>query len=397
MQLPAFKWRKFIHYFGFAIILFAFLYLSILSSTDFSQINKTLADDTDNNDAQLAALMEMRVAIRERAILLWQMTLIEDAFDRDELFEEFYHFGSAYKKAREVFASARISKKEQDLLKKLDSETTSRAEVLRNFAELLMNENTLPEHINQLNQVLIDQRIVADILDELITTQQNQNELIKNQSAYASNAVFSQMIIRMIGIVIFGIFFATYVIRTAHTQSKALAIANDKLQHLAHHDKLTGLPNRSFLIDYLEITLSMSRRYNKTGALMFIDLDNFKPVNDTYGHDAGDLLLIKISENMASILRKSDILARLGGDEFVVVLPEMESSRDMIHIAEKLLEKLSTEYDLNNHLVKCSGSIGICCFPTQTMTVDSLIKCADDAMYKAKASGKNQYYLNKHA
>ena len=110
MQLSEFKRREFIHYFGFAIILVAFLYLSFLSSTDFNQINKSLNEETDNNDRQLAALMEMRVAIRERAILLWHMTLIKDAFDRDELFEEFYKIGLRRLKLSRVYKGEKLVK-----------------------------------------------------------------------------------------------------------------------------------------------------------------------------------------------------------------------------------------------------------------------------------------------
>jgi diguanylate cyclase (GGDEF)-like protein len=156
---------------------------------------------------------------------------------------------------------------------------------------------------------------------------------------------------------------------------------------------MTGQPNRLFLAENIEFIHSHANRHEKKGALLYIDLDDFKPINDTYGHSEGDKYLQAISIAIKKLLRDSDVLVRLGGDEFVVVLYEISAEDDAIEVANKLLKTLSAEYILDDITVSASASIGIYCFPKAEMTVDNLISAADAAMYNAKQSGKNKYFI----
>jgi diguanylate cyclase (GGDEF)-like protein/PAS domain S-box-containing protein len=175
------------------------------------------------------------------------------------------------------------------------------------------------------------------------------------------------------------------------TERKA---AVDEIEHLAFYDALTQLPNRKLLMDRLEGAQARSGRSTTIGALMFIDLDHFKVLNDTLGHSRGDLLLQKVASRLAGALRLSDTVARLGGDEFVVMLEDLgeDGPNATIYahkVGEKILATLSEPYELNGYQHHGTCSIGITCFGLREQSVGDLLKQADLAMYQAKASGRN--------
>ncbi len=163
----------------------------------------------------------------------------------------------------------------------------------------------------------------------------------------------------------------------------------DKIKHLAHHDMLTGLPNRSLCNDRLEETLGRSKRNGYIFALMFIDLDDFKPINDTYGHDAGDYVLKGTAERLNATLRASDAIARVGGDEFVVILDNICDRKAAGRVAGLIVDLLRTPIMFKGQELRIGASIGISVFPEDGEDVAQLTKCADDAMYQAKESGRN--------
>ena len=174
------------------------------------------------------------------------------------------------------------------------------------------------------------------------------------------------------------------------TVSKA---ASDEIKHLAFFDPLTSLPNRRFLLDRLKQALASSSRTGNKGALLFIDLDDFKTLNDTLGHDIGDLLLQQVARRLESCVRDGDSVARLGGDEFVVMLEDLneksiEAATQTKVVGEKILATLNQPYQLGKHECRSTPSIGAALFAGQ-QTIDELLKQADIAMYQAKATGRN--------
>lgn len=166
--------------------------------------------------------------------------------------------------------------------------------------------------------------------------------------------------------------------------------AEEKLQYQALTDELTGLPNRRLLSDRLTQTLAIARRERNIVAVLYIDLDGFKLVNDSLGHMVGDLLLGQVSERLQSRIRQSDTLARLGGDEFTVVLSKLTSKEDAGRVGISLLEALSRPFFIENQEITISGSIGISLFPENGTDGADLLQQADSAMYTAKRNGKNQ-------
>lgn len=167
-----------------------------------------------------------------------------------------------------------------------------------------------------------------------------------------------------------------------------------QIEHQAHYDPLTDLPNRRLLIDRLENSLKASRRYNSYGALLFLDLDNFKHLNDSLGHSTGDNLLQQVAVRLTENVRSSDTVARLGGDEFVVILTELDSNEQRAstqahHIAEKIRIEIGKTYDLDGHDYHFTPSIGIALYPGENNSADDILRHADAAMYLAKSEGRN--------
>jgi diguanylate cyclase (GGDEF)-like protein len=170
--------------------------------------------------------------------------------------------------------------------------------------------------------------------------------------------------------------------------------ATEKIKKLAFYDPLTSLPNRRLLLILLERTLAASSRHQRNGALLFIDLDNFKVLNDTLGHDKGDLLLQQVAQRLSACIREGDTVARLGGDEFVVMLKDLsenpqEAAKDAKTVGENILVALNQIYQLAGYEHNCSASIGVTLFADRHGTIDDLLKQADLAMYQAKAAGRN--------
>jgi diguanylate cyclase (GGDEF)-like protein/PAS domain S-box-containing protein len=161
-----------------------------------------------------------------------------------------------------------------------------------------------------------------------------------------------------------------------------------RIQFLAHHDPLTGLPNRALILDRLEFMLAGARRRGSHVAVLFVDLDNFKTVNDSLGHAAGDTLLRAVAERITAALRRGDSVARLGGDEFLVVLADLESGEAASPVAEKLIAAISQPLLIDGQVVSTSPSIGISVFPRDGNGSDALIRNADVAMYLAKERGR---------
>lgn len=167
--------------------------------------------------------------------------------------------------------------------------------------------------------------------------------------------------------------------------------AEARIDHLAHHDTLTGLFNRYNLESRLAQSLLAARRENRQLAVMFIDMDRFKTINDTLGHHVGDLLLIEVSQRLLTCVRESDIVARLGGDEFVVTLSSMAEEMDAALVAAKILAALGAPYLIEGKTLHSTPSIGIAIFPTNGDNADTLMRDADTAMYFAKEHGRNNF------
>jgi diguanylate cyclase (GGDEF)-like protein/PAS domain S-box-containing protein len=167
--------------------------------------------------------------------------------------------------------------------------------------------------------------------------------------------------------------------------------AAEKLRQAAQHDPLTGLPNRALVYEMGDQLLATAARSRNLAAVMFFDLDRFKPINDTYGHEAGDKMLKEVARRLQTTVRGSDLVGRIGGDEFVAILPNIPGQNEVLHAATNLLKRLGEPYKIDNLELRTSPSIGISLYPTDGTKLDTLIRNADAAMYHAKHRGRNTF------
>jgi diguanylate cyclase (GGDEF)-like protein len=166
--------------------------------------------------------------------------------------------------------------------------------------------------------------------------------------------------------------------------------ANERIQYLAHHDALTGLPNRAQLQEHTRHALALARRNRSSLALLMLDLDHFKDINDSLGHSVGDLLLCELAQRLRQCLREDDMVARLGGDEFIFVLEQVEAA-DTAAVARKLIDMIGQPYRIGVHDLKVSASIGIALYPADGADLEALLQSADAAMYQVKRAGRHDY------
>jgi len=180
-----------------------------------------------------------------------------------------------------------------------------------------------------------------------------------------------------------------FVVRDVSERKKVEA----HIRHMAQHDTLTGLANRALFADRLQRAIASARRDHTLLALIFIDLDHFKPVNDVYGHATGDLLLQQVALRLRACVRMSDTVARIGGDELVVVLRDVDGTAHALEVAEKIRVSLALPFDIADHQLNISGSLGVALYPEHGQDDDTLVKHADVAMYQAKDMGRNRVQL----
>ena len=165
----------------------------------------------------------------------------------------------------------------------------------------------------------------------------------------------------------------------------------NKLVRLAYHDNLTGLPNRGLLMDRIKVACANAMRNKKFVAVFFIDLDGFKVINDTFGHEAGDDLLIWVGSELQQCVRANDTVARIGGDEFVAVITDLEDVESIGSVAKKIVERLGERVVIKGAPISIGASVGISIFPDDAEDPEALIREADSAMYEVKSEGKNGY------
>lgn len=168
----------------------------------------------------------------------------------------------------------------------------------------------------------------------------------------------------------------------------------DQLEFLANFDKLTGLPNRNLFFDRLSLTMNEARRYGHLFALFYLDLDHFKPLNDKYGHEAGDIALQEVAKRLQKTVRDTDTVSRVGGDEFTILLSRVHNASDAMKVATKVLDAISQPFIIHGNQCVLGISIGICLSSPELTNADNLMKNADTAMYAAKAQGRNRFMFS---
>ncbi len=239
--------------------------------------------------------------------------------------------------------------------------------------------------------------------DSLIYTSHDKHEAFysRAQPTASSNTAYSEELAmrRCDGNTIYCLLSVSYVNNSIDANTLVCVVEDitqrreheEKIKRMATYDNLTNLPNRSLFMDRATVLLSMARRNGSRAAILFVDLDGFKPVNDTYGHGIGDKVLSNVASRLTSSLRQSDTVARFGGDEFVILLPDVNKNDAISAVAKTIVTTLSEPFVFGAVQVSIGASVGIAIFPEDADSVEALIGAADNAMYDVKESGKSNY------
>ena len=252
------------------------------------------------------------------------------------------------------------------------------------------------DHVNGKPSTTYEGRIFKDDTKRIVSFQRVPDRPViivtslTRERAFAASSSHMKVVIVIIAVT--GAVLLYLLISTIR-QVRHREIVELKLRHMANHDLLTNLPNRRQGIEYLTRAMAGGRRHVTQVGVLFIDLDGFKTINDRYGHQAGDEVLIETAKRFLACVRDTDVVARLGGDEFLIVLSDITDETATLRVAELILEAASQPYQFGADEATLSASVGIAFYPHHTDNPDDLIKMADNAMYQAKEAGKNNYRI----
>lgn len=362
--------------FSFFVMLILMAALTYVALNHMANVNSRMQHIVENSNAKIAFAQVMRHALHERALSMHAIAVLDDAFLQYEEYMHFNTLGSLFYSARTNLEALITTQDEKEILSAIKELTQDTQPDVQQVVEMGLDGNkaTIFEKIR--TEAIPKQRLIADEVKKLVVLQEEQAkaDLSYAQSSYikARNLMF------LLGslTIVLGTFIAVFVIRHVTNQAR-------QLEHQALHDELTALPNRLLFNDRLKSLILRGQRQSEPFSVILLDLNKFKIINDSLGHNVGDLLLQEVSRRLKKAVRKMDTVARLGGDEFVVLL-ESVSAEQAIQFAEKLVDCFSSPFLLAGQEVDVGVSMGISSYPDHGHDCVTLVNRADIAMYNAK-------------
>lgn len=371
---------------GFIAVLCLMFLLASISLTQLHSINASMENLVEVTNNKTAAANDMRDAIRLRSDSLKSMRLSNDMFDRDEEHQRFINHARKYRIAREKLVNLGMDETETALYEQL-RQLTKASQPYNDSASVMLMSNAPGTEIDKvMEQASTTQGLILEKLDELVKFEQENTKqaLANSRKHYASTR---QLLFILTGI---ALLFSTLV---AHTVIVRISEKNRQLAYQATHDPLTGLINRREFEIRVERAIAHARAQAATHALLYLDLDQFKIVNDTCGHAAGDELLQQLAQILLSTVRHRDTLSRLGGDEFGMLLENCPLDK-AVEIANNLLKSIEGyQFTWSESTFTLGISIGIVPIDRSTTDIASAMSAADSACYIAKESGRNQVQI----
>lgn len=352
------------------------LVLTIAGINYMSQVNVRMKDVVENNNVKIEMAHILQNAIRERAINLYVIALVEDSFLKDGEYQRFNSFGLRYNTAYQTLESLASSPEEKSILQNIHALTLNAQHDVQEVIELLLRDDARKHYDAIRKRVMPNQKMINDQVIELVALQKIQADEAVKEAELSYQYAWKLMLA-------LGVAASALVILIAAVVSRKVSRQAQDMEYQAFHDELTSLPNRMLFLDRLAQAITRSQREKIPFAIMLLDLNRFKEVNDTLGHNMGDQLLQQVSCRLNDTVRESDTVARLGGDEFVILMERivLEHAPEK---AEKIIKLLDRPFTLAGQLVDVSASIGIAYFPVHGDDSVSLLQKADLAMYAAK-------------
>ncbi|NQD37851.1 diguanylate cyclase [Permianibacter sp. IMCC34836] len=364
---------------------------------------------------------DVRYTERDKQLLQFVSTQTAVAIERKQVQEKLNHERHIQNALRDISEAAQASENLQDMFAKIHGIVGSLLPAKNLFVALYDHENDIlsfpyfvdehdaPPGPRKLGEGTLSARVIRSGEALLLTRDQSKNILDPGTVLVGSAfldwlgvPLISQK--RTIGVLVVQSYggnirysekdrdllkFVSTQVATAIERKQS----DERIRHLAQHDVLTDLPNRALFNDRLQVAITRNARYKEHLALMYLDLDKFKPINDTYGHAVGDLLLKEAADRIRQSVRDSDTVGRIGGDEFLVLLHTVSSAEAATIVAEKIRSALAKPFSILGHELAISGSIGVAIYPENGGDQKSLAACADAAMYRAKHEGGNRYVI----
>lgn len=365
---------------GFVVVLTLMVALSAIGLRYVAETNQSLKDIARINNVKIELATEMHSALRERAISMHTLPILADPFEKDEEVQRFNIQGNAYFKARDRLGSMSLSPKERAILKKileLTREAQPEVQKVVDMSTFIDDQTAIFDQIR--NVAMPRQRAIAEQVGVLLELQRQQTVAAVQAAENSYARVRGLMLGLGTAALLIGIMIAGFVSQRVARQARQLATQ-------AMYDPLTSLANRSLLLDRLEHEIELSKREHLSIGVVLMDLDRFKEVNDTLGHDVGDELLREVGRRLKETVRAEDTVSRLGGDEYVLLIHNLEP-KGASFIANKILTALDKPFHWQNESIDISASLGITFYPSQCTDPSGLLRCADIAMYVAKRAG----------
>lgn len=400
-------------YAGFASIIAFIVVIAWVAHDRNVDISDRLELVVGTYNVRMEMVQEMRLWARERSTILHAAANHDDAFEREALLQGFLQLGTRFISTRAELVKQSLDKNERLLLAQHREAARTVAPLQREAMDLIGDERIDEARLLLATRIHPLQAKALEALDNFVSYEYERGQAARAQMA--SSVDKARDIIRGLAAagILLSIIIAAMVINNLNrllrglkqardnledrvqARTAELQEAHDDLERLAHYDSLTQLPNRRLFYNSLNAFLSRAKRFNSLAALLFIDLDGFKAVNDTHGHDSGDELLRQVAQRLTKIVRESDMVARLGGDEFTIILGDLHDIHDADAVAVKIIEAIQREFDVLGASVRIGSSIGVAVYPLHAEDRDTLLKVADDLMYEVKKTGKNHYLMCK--
>ena len=367
---------------GFGSILVLMMALIISSLVSMNKTRQQLNIVVDEHLAKVALSINMRTAARNRTLILFQFMYFDDPFERDDAWLKFNESASDFILSRNKIFNMSLTELERNLLRSQGKLSNIASPTQKKIIDLV-NEGKYDDASFLLNEKAVPaQASVLDILDRFVAYQRSMAQNAQAEAIHEIEKTRNIILLMGVAALLAGISISFIIVKIIRHRSEL------DIYHTTH-DSLTQLPNRALLIDRLEQTVSHSKRNNTNFAVLFIDVDRFKLINDTYGHAQGDIALLLVRDKLRKQLREIDTLARLSGDEFVILLEDVDDKEAVIVIADRIVADFHSLVTLENNKVKISVSIGIALSPKDGDTPDLLLKNADMAMYESKKKGRD--------
>lgn len=367
---------------GFGAVVVLMASITVIGLVRLAGFDQQLTQIVTQNNVKTALVNEMLLALRDRAISMHTIASLRDPFAQQEEYERFLALGAKYRIARDQLESLPLADEETGVLVRIRELTSATGPVVEEAIRQILLQS-ISGQSNQAGEIMSRaipaQKKIAAELDGFLKLQQKQTQDMLADARRLYEGTRTLMVLLAVFAGVISIAIAAVVIRNATRQAHLL-------QHQALFDSLTNLPNRTLLADRLQQTTLVARREQFSFALIALDLDGFKEINDTLGHHVGDQLLQEVGTRLRVNLRESDTVARMGGDEFTILLPTAGTIDGAVVTVKKLIEVMKKPVTLDGRAVTIGASFGVAAFPDHGDSPDLLLRRADAAMYAAKRS-----------